>query len=85
MKEKTLKLEKTVQIEVNRKAPLLIYVDSILEAVEEIDASSASINDFYCKLTYRNHKLEDVVVHLVETVEEVHQKIMEANSTVRNA
>lgn len=82
---KDTETRKTVQIEVNRKAPLLIYVDSILEAVEEIDAGSASINDFYCKLTYRNHKLEDVVVHLVETVEEVHQKIMEANSTVRNA
>ena len=82
---KETETRKTVQIEVNRKAPLLIYVDSILEAVEEIDAGSASINDFYCKLTYRNHKLEDVVVHLVETVEEVHQKIMEANSTVRNA
>lgn len=82
---KDTETRKTVQIEVNRKAPLLIYVDSILEAVEEIDAGSASINDFYCKLTYRNHKLEDVVVHLVETVEEVHQKIMEANFTVRNA
>ena len=82
---KDTETRKTVQIEVNRKAPLLIYMDSILEAVEEIDAGSASINDFYCKLTYRNHKLEDVVVHLVETVEEVHQKIMEANSTVRNA
>ena len=82
---KDTETRKTVQIEVNRKAPLLIYVDSILEAVEEIDAGSASINDCYCKLTYRNHKLEDVVVHLVETVEEVHQKIMEANSTVRNA
>lgn len=82
---KDTETRKTVQIEVNRKAPLLIYVDSILEAVEEIDAGSASINDFYCKLTYRNYKLEDVVVHLVETVEEVHQKIMEANSTVRNA
>ena len=82
---KDTETRKTVQIEVNRKAPLLIYVDSILEAVEEIDAGSASINDFYCKLTYRNHKLEDVVVHLVETVEEVHQKIMEVNSTVRNA
>ncbi len=81
---KDTETRKTVQIEVDRKAPLLIYVDSILEAVEEIDAGSASLNDFYCKLTYRNHKLEDVVVHLVETLEEVHQKIMEANSTIRH-
>lgn len=44
---KDTETRKTVQIEVNRKAPLLIYVDSILEAVEEIDAGSASINDFY--------------------------------------
>lgn len=44
---KDTETRKTVRIEVDRKAPLLIDVDSILEAVEEIDAGSVSLNDFY--------------------------------------
>lgn len=81
---KDLETGKRIEIEIPHKSAFLIDIDSILNAKEDIDLANEKLNDFYCKLTYRKAKKDGtsiiVVAHLVETVEEVFQKICDAQS-----